>query len=618
MAEQRRRDFQMFKRAERCRATVSKCSALGMEIKRKKIRESAVFLEQEDGSIQEKIDFEFRIREGICKLLAVSTQKEQALHAVKNLMTCNARILAYMSELQNQRQEQMETQAGRRSSDIGANQRAACPGKVAISDIRIPLLWKNSDHFSNKESSQRYAVFCMLKMGTAVFDTDMAIVDKTMTDISFEKVTIFNEARPDFEIKLEVYSCCVEEPFSSNTPKKLVQKLRRSLGKSSVKKNFSLDGGVPENVFFNTPAGAKYSLLAQSTLTLDSAEDTFRTHSLSITGHEESSFWLPLYGNVCCRVVAQPTFMTEDVIKGFLNQKLLIGNVFSLKRIFCVLRGVHLLGYYTPEEIEAKVEPFMKVPVNKETRIRSMNKDSSKRSYGFSIINPIAGEATTQIFMVDSREDLQSWMEAFWQHFYDLSQWKHCSEALIKFYTSPRKPPLFMTKEATSVYHDMSIGSPMKFESLTDLIHNKIEETDGQFLICSKDETADPPWAAMFDGSRQMHVQKNMADEELKRTSPAPPFDASQCLSKSLENANQTEKENICTNANVAPIFRDLKKTCLNKPFKSPKTSTLKMIAPSQLCKMQDGSVCDGPEIVTQEKPVPLPRIRSLKEKKRP
>ncbi|XP_069097013.1 rhotekin-2 isoform X3 [Pleurodeles waltl] len=54
MAEQLRRDFQMFNRTERCRATVAKCSALGMEIKRKKVRETAVFLESEveEGTVQ--------------------------------------------------------------------------------------------------------------------------------------------------------------------------------------------------------------------------------------------------------------------------------------------------------------------------------------------------------------------------------------------------------------------------------------------------------------------------------------------------------------------------------------------------------------------------------------
>lgn len=38
--------------------------------------------------------------------------------------------------------------------------------------------------------SQRYAIFCLFKMGAEVFDTDMVIVDKTITDICFENVTI--------------------------------------------------------------------------------------------------------------------------------------------------------------------------------------------------------------------------------------------------------------------------------------------------------------------------------------------------------------------------------------------------------------------------------------------
>lgn len=60
------------------------------------------FLRIQEYDIQEKINFEIRMREGICKLLAVSTQKDQLLQVVKNLMVCNARILAYRAELQKQ------------------------------------------------------------------------------------------------------------------------------------------------------------------------------------------------------------------------------------------------------------------------------------------------------------------------------------------------------------------------------------------------------------------------------------------------------------------------------------------------------------------------------------
>lgn len=47
-----------------------------------------------------------------------------------------------------------------------------------------------SKRFFFSLESQRYAIFCLLKMGAEVFDTDMVIVDKTITDICFENVTI--------------------------------------------------------------------------------------------------------------------------------------------------------------------------------------------------------------------------------------------------------------------------------------------------------------------------------------------------------------------------------------------------------------------------------------------
>uniref|UniRef100_A0A9L0QZ22 Rhotekin 2 n=1 Tax=Equus caballus TaxID=9796 RepID=A0A9L0QZ22_HORSE len=144
---------------------------------------------QQDCCIQEKIDLEIRMREGIWKLLSLSTQKDQILHAVKNLMVCNARIMAYTLELRKL-EEQIANQTGRCDANFESEERTACKGKIAISDIRIPLMWKDSDHFSNKERSQRYAIFCLFKMGAEVFDTDMVIVDKKITDICFENVTI--------------------------------------------------------------------------------------------------------------------------------------------------------------------------------------------------------------------------------------------------------------------------------------------------------------------------------------------------------------------------------------------------------------------------------------------
>ncbi|NWR15466.1 RTKN2 protein, partial [Emberiza fucata] len=510
---------------------------------------------------QEKINFELRMREGICRLLAVSTQREQLLHAVKNLLVCNARIRAYRAQLQAPREEPSPGSTGEQSSENGTKDRMACRARVAISDIRIPLMWKGSDHFSKKEKSQRYAVFCLFTMGAEVFDTEVTLVDEAITDICFENVTIFDEAGPDFQVKVEVYSCCTEEPlYITNTPKKLAKKLKTSLSKATGKKlKAALEEDSTEPLLPADPVihGAKYSLLAYTTLGLESAEDNFRTHNLTITGNEESSFWLPLYGNMCCRLVVQPSCMARDMMAGFLNQQQMVGGVTSWRRLYCVLRGGKLLCYYSPEEIEAKVEPALTVSINKETRIRAVDKDSKRRANNFSVINPVSGEGVTQRFATDSRDELHQWMEAFWQHFYDLSQWKHCCEELMKIeIMSPRKPPLFLTKEATSVYHDMSIDSPVKPEGLADIIHRKIEESDGEFLLGQQKEPASALWASLFDGSHEMTVQKKTHldpkrdttspndSRGKKRRAPPPPSDKSPYSAEAQVNTEQLGKEN--------------------------------------------------------------------------
>lgn len=46
------------------------------------------------------MEFEMRMRAGAYKLMVASTKKEQVLDASRSLLTCNARIKAYMTEAQ--------------------------------------------------------------------------------------------------------------------------------------------------------------------------------------------------------------------------------------------------------------------------------------------------------------------------------------------------------------------------------------------------------------------------------------------------------------------------------------------------------------------------------------
>lgn len=561
------------------------------------------------------------MREGIRKLLSLSTQKEQILHAVKNLMVCNARIMAYTMELQKL-EDKIANQTGGCDVEFESKERTACKGKIALSDIRIPLMWKDSDHFSNKEGSQRYAIFCLFKLGTEVFDTDMVIVDKTVTDICFENVAIF-EAGPDFQINVEIYSCCAEESSIINTSRKLAKKLKTSISKATGKKiNSILQDHEMSLSFSSTVPGTNYCLLAYAALTLESAEDSFKTHNLSINGNEESSFWLPLYGNMCCRLVAQPVCMTEDAFAGFLNQQQMVDGLISWRRLYCVLRGGKLYGFYTPEEITAKVDPALIVPINKDTRIRTVDKNAKKNTHMFSVINPLPGQGMTHIFTADHREDLQKWMEAFWQHFFDLSQWKHCCAELMKIeIMSPRKPPLFLTKEATSVYHDMNIDSPVKLESITDIIQKKIEETNGQFLIGQHEGSSPPPWAALFEGSHQAVIQKKIlspGSEQLhdgkgkKRRAPLPPPDKAPFNLKTQSNKDPLVKDNWekTSVSQTSPL--DTKLSTLMHHLQKPLATPRKLLPARNNC-LTDGEHSDT-KTNFEAKPVAAPRQKSIKD----
>ncbi|XP_072246825.1 rhotekin-2 isoform X1 [Leuresthes tenuis] len=536
------RDVQTSKRSGSSRSLLSAGSAVAMEIKRKKIRQSTLFLQTENANLQEKLDFEMRMREGAYKLLLACSKREQVLNTSKNLLTCNARIKAYLTQLQRKKEKDM--MGGLRGlTDPDSDGRLPCPGTVAMSGLRIPLLWRDSDHFNNRGSSRRVAVFCLMQIGSEVFDTEMVVVDRSVTDICFEGVTIFKEVVPEFELKVELWSCALEEELALvNTPKKFAKKFRNSFGKTSGKKLCSLlDTPDPDTFLQNNPipSGAKYSLLAYTTLGVPEAEGSFQSHSLIVLQGAEWSSWLPLYGNLCCQVVAQPACMTQSMMTGYLSQKQSVEGMSRSCSLYCVLRAGFLSCYFTPEEIDAKVQPTLSVPINKETRIRIMEKESAgQKSRSLSISNPSPDGSQTVVFTADTRDELEDWLDALYQHLYDQNQWLQCCDQLMKIeVASPRKPSLFLTKQADSVYNDLSINSPGKFESITDIIHTKIEETDGRFLIGHEEKREAPNWSTLFDGSHSMVVEKSVLSKSKTSTPCSSPNTSSTPLSNKKRRA---------------------------------------------------------------------------------
>ncbi|XP_069436627.1 rhotekin isoform X1 [Ovis canadensis] len=500
----------MFSRNHRSRVTVARGSALEMEFKRGRFRLSLLCDPPEDTELQRKLDHEIRMREGACKLLAACSQREQALEATKSLLVCNSRILNYMGELQRRKEAQVLKKTGRRPSDSGPpTERSPCRGQICISDLRIPLMWKDTEYFKNKGDLHRWAVFLLLQIGEHIQDTEMILVDRTLTDISFQNNVLFAEAGPDFELRLELYGACVEEEGAlAGAPKRLATKLSSSLGRSSgrrVRASLETAGGSGSSpILLPTPAvgGPRYHLLAHTTLTLAAVQDGFRTHDLTLATPEENPAWLPLYGSVCCRLVAQPLCMTQPTASGTLRvQKGVIplGNLESFMQqageprdwvqVHGVLKGTNLFCYRQPEDTDAGDEPLFTIAINKETQVRAGELDQAAGwPFTLSISNRYGEEEVTHALQAESRGALQSWMEALWQLFFDMSQWKQCCDEIMKIETpAPRKPPQVLAKQG-SLYHEMAIEPLDDIAAVTDILAQR----EGARL-----ETP-PPWLAVF------------------------------------------------------------------------------------------------------------------------
>ncbi|XP_035847246.1 rhotekin-like isoform X3 [Sander lucioperca] len=393
--------------------------------------------------VLKQIEMEVRMREGATKLLAACSRREQALEASRSLLTCNARILALLSQLQRMRKAQILQKVGRRpSEDV-----VPCVGKVSLSDLRIPLMWKDSEYFKNKGELQRCAVFCLLHCGTEIHDTDLVMVDRTLTDICFEDTIIFSsEVGPGFQLRVELYSSCmVEDFFPGALGPRRASRLGGSLGCSSGKKIRAAfesaavcgsSGGNVEPGRVSPPLspdlstlGPKYNLLAHTTLRIEHVKEGFKTHDLSLAATEDNPFWLPLYGNMCCRLVAQPLCMIQPMISGQLKVKL--GEDLNCwENVYGVLREQSLLCYQSQEDLESEDKLLLVIPIRKHTHVCVSERDPVHHQSIY-IRTQHQGEELTYTLTTHTPEDTQRWTQAIWQHVYNMVTPSSPGEGLV-------------------------------------------------------------------------------------------------------------------------------------------------------------------------------------------
>ncbi|GIY79212.1 rhotekin-2 [Caerostris extrusa] len=391
--------------------------------------------------LEQKIDLEIKMQEGTNKLLAACRYQLQSLEALKSLLTSNERINAYMLELQRRK--------ALKQSKSPQKAILPCTGKVAISDscktnnyialvfavfqndIRMPLIWKDSDHFKNRGDYRRFAVFCLLKVGTEVFDTTMiSNVDRSMTDIAFEDVITFNNVPQDFEFRLEVYSHVLQEDLTiASASNKLKKKISYSVSKAIGKRlsdNFREDGNLKNGY-------ADFELVAYAKLNLSDANSRIKTYDLVMETAEKNN-QLPLFGHFCCRLAVQPKCMVDEVFSGYLSLVQQIGNITGSRRMLCSLKNFNLSMWSNFADVHSS-NPDIVIPI-KTVMVPKVTPSSKAISYprfSFKVEYMQDNEDKEHLLAADSPIQLSEWLNYITQHIKDYGQTlKPASESLIE------------------------------------------------------------------------------------------------------------------------------------------------------------------------------------------
>ncbi|XP_033125406.1 rhotekin-2-like isoform X1 [Anneissia japonica] len=435
-------------------------------------RQLAISLQDYD--IQQKIDLEIKMREGTAKLLAACKRETQSLEAAKSLLMSNARVMAYMSELQKRKTaECMERASG--NSMSSEEILIPCKAKVAVSDLRIPIVWKEEDHIMNKGDHNRYAVFCLLKIGTEIYDTEMVTnVDRQSTDINFDDVIIFENISHEFAFHLEVYSYNLHNDLTiASTPQKIRRKLNsfsNSLGKSAGKKTQAAMMTTSITVDDAVTQGPRFSLVAKAKLSLKDIYNGIKIHDLQVEQDVTCPHRLRIYGHFCCRLVAQPTCMMEEMVSGYLNFQEIVGTKTQWTRKWCVLREGKLKCWNKPEDV-GSVIPVTSIRIQRDTVVSSTDQAVRKRLNTFLMTCKNGSFKVKYIIATESNRAFSKWIQAFEQHFLDTGCWKEAcqSKMLVKSPKPKRIAPASPPTRKASIYEDLSITTPDKNENIDDV-----------------------------------------------------------------------------------------------------------------------------------------------------
>ncbi|CAI2728894.1 unnamed protein product [Schistosoma spindalis] len=253
--------------------------------------------------------------------------------------------------------------------------------QLCLSDIRIPLIWRNiapgtnmhltmqqlfptssivsgllpavvnasgdnTDHSDSGEQCDGYSLFCTIQVGHIIRDTRLIFDIKPGTaDIEFNDKWTFDDVTSEFECVIEIYAFPKGGSKSNSLfSKRRVLPIYEGVRRSSDQHVVNSDSSINQN------SSQYFDLIGRCVATLKDVQNKVSSHTLemgnqlvysrecknssspvsnSTTIHRNSVFNdqsnetseicdLPLFGNICYRLIAQPHSAKSPLKSGYL------------------------------------------------------------------------------------------------------------------------------------------------------------------------------------------------------------------------------------------------------------------------------------------------------------
>ncbi|KAK6102508.1 Cell division protein anillin family protein [Brugia pahangi] len=325
--------------------------------------------------------------------------------------------------------------------------------RIGISHLSVPLAWNSDEHFGTRGEGKVYSMFVSLQATNNVNDSRIVTaVDRTCTDVAFTDSFVFENQPVDFEIEIQLYASRTDGGDSNQS---LKQKLTRSFGRrfgANYKTNLLNDDMIPFDSLMNGENGSNgsngssqdssnnkcFHLLGRTTLTLSDAKPKVGIYDLHLSPNA-ANYGPPLYGNIRCRIVAQPNSVAMPLSDGILTIKP-IGYDCLYQNMRCRLQA-GVLRCATSNSLQNQI--LLHIYINKDSKILACK---HQRSIIVTSDCYLAGTKYDKQFILtsDSEEDIAAWRHAISLQIADCEQWGEFAVSSIRLTVEPDHPDVLL------------------------------------------------------------------------------------------------------------------------------------------------------------------------------